>query len=384
MKRILLAIVVLTAAILLCLSASADHSVLPKEGDLNETEALNCAVRLLCAEQGLNEDGIRGHWYYHANYYTNGWLDDAEGSMWIVYLIDPEIIGETEETDEPYWIHREHTYYLQADTGAQIFVAEEHGPEDKQAWENAVNPLDWRSPLVPTMDQMQPDEVIGAAQEMISSAVGPENLHKWKDYFLIALTDNGRFWYRITIGNSSIDTIGYLSYTAWIDADTRQVIWHSDLDRLAFRYHIRQTTGSWYDWYDEQEASYEAEWGERSTWNYLQYAEFEEHCAGRPWVPEKFFGLPEENEVGYEEVCSTAIAWQTARDDTSKAWSVRSSAFIVDVYLWNWIDELMNGGIPPKIVRRWSIVLISDDPEPTTVEVWIDPATGEIADGPVG
>lgn len=283
-------------------------------------------------------------------------------------------------------------YHLRADTG-ELLHDDDVGDDGYKpvAEDEAEEPLEWRYPLVPTADQMQPDEVIAAAQEMLVGTVGEENIYKWKDYFLIALTDNGRFWYRITLGNASIDTRGYASFTAWIDADTRRVIWHSDLDRLAFRYQIRQTTGSWYDWYDEQVAAYEAEWGERSTWNYRQYAEFEEHCAGRPMTPEKFFDLPAENEASYEQACGAAIAWQTAHDDAPRAredvprvWSVRSSAFIVDVWLWNWIDEGMSSGIPPEIERRWRIILISDDPEPMTVEVWIDPATGDVVEGPVG
>lgn len=66
----LITIALSLTALLLCLTALADHSVLPKDGDLNETEALNCAVELLCADRGLTEDEVRGHWYYFATYYA--------------------------------------------------------------------------------------------------------------------------------------------------------------------------------------------------------------------------------------------------------------------------------------------------------------------------
>ena len=383
MKRILLVIVALAAAMLLCLPASADHSVLPKEGDLNETEALNCAVELLCVERGLTEDDVRGHWYYYATYYEkSSWagFSDYSGSYWHVSMINPAVSGEETKYGRVYLIHELTVYCLRADTGMPL---DDDGYKPV-AVETKDEPSDWRYPLVPTAEQMKPDEVIGAAQALLSGAVGTENIQKWKHYYIIALTDNGRFWYRVTIGNSSIGLNGYLSFTAWIDADTRQVIWHSNLDRLGFRYHIRQTAGSWFDWYDQQEAAYEAEGGDSSTWNYLQNAEFEEHCGGSPMVPEQFYGLPEEDEIGYEQACSKAIAWQTAQDDAAKVWRVKGSAFVVDVYLWNWIEDMMIKGIPPKLERRWVISLISNDPEPATVVVYIDPATGEIADGPVG
>ena len=61
MKRILLTIVVLAAAILLCLPASADHSVLPKEGDLNETQAVDVMVSFLCEQMNCGEDEVRGY-----------------------------------------------------------------------------------------------------------------------------------------------------------------------------------------------------------------------------------------------------------------------------------------------------------------------------------
>ena len=384
MKRTLFALILALVLCLCAMCALADHSVLPKEGDLNETEALNCAVKLLCEDSGLTEEEVKGHWYYWAVYYDDPlFIDDYSGSVWDVQLVDPERSGEKQDF-EHYWIHRSKVYYLNGMTGEIVERGEDYYEEEElEVWEGE-NPYDWCYPLVPTEDQMQPDEAIRMTQDILSEAVGVENADEWQDYNLYAVTDNGRFWYRMLLGNHSINPSNPFSLTVWLDASTHEVIWHSDLDRLAFRYNVYQTTGSWSNWYKEQVAEYEEKWGSRNTWNYQQYAEFEEHCAGRPDVPEKFYDVPGLNEIGYEEACSRAIAWQEANDQVSRTWTVKNSAFIVDVYLEGWTNEMMPSGIPPEYVRRWSIVLTSDDPEPVSVEIYIDPATGEIVDGPVG
>ncbi len=376
MKRILLVLVAFAAAMLLCLPASADHSVLPKDGDLNETEALNCAVRLLCAEQGLNEDDIRGHWYYFAIYYTNGWLNDAEGSMWSVDLIDPEIIGETEGTYVPYRIHCKHTYYLQADTGAQINVAEDSGTENRQEWENAEDPLDWRYPFVPSTEELQPDEAIEQARMSLAEAVGPENMDEWQDYSLTAVTDQGRFWYQIVLGHGSIEINWPLTFTMWIDADSGEVIWHSDTERLAFRYEIFRTEGSWTAWYHEQDAAREAEWGPSYTWDYRQHAAFEEECGGIVYWPERQYGMPGASDVSYEAARDAAVAWVAEEDGTGREWHVIGSWFHDDENAW--IDDMMSDGIPPAGNRYWEIGFESTEPTLIRFGVEVDPTTGEV------
>ena len=375
-KRILLVIVALAAAMLLCLPASADHSVLPKEGDLNETEALNCAVELLCVERGLTEDEVRGHWYYYATYYEeSSWagFSDYSGSYWYVSMINPAVSGEETKYGRVYLIHELMVYYLRADTGMPLQNDDGYEPV---VMETKDEPSDWRYPLVPTADQMKPDEVIGAAQSLLSGAVSTENIHKWKDYSLIALTDNGHFWYRITIGNASIDLNGYLSFTAWIDADTRQVIWHSDLDRLGFRYHIRQTTGSWFDWYDQQEAAYEAEWGPSYTWDYRQHAAFEEECRGIVYWPERQFGMPGASDVSYEAARDAAAAWVAEEKDPTREWQVIGSWFHDNENAW--IDDLLADSIPPAGNRYWEIGFESTEPTLIRLGVEVDPATGEV------
>ncbi len=83
MKRTLFVLILALALCLWAMCALADHSVLPKEGDLNETEALNCAVKLHCEDSGLTEEEVKGHWYYWAVYYDDPlFTDDYSGSVW--------------------------------------------------------------------------------------------------------------------------------------------------------------------------------------------------------------------------------------------------------------------------------------------------------------
>ncbi len=373
MKRILSAIIALAASMLLCLPASADHSVLPKEGNLNETEALNCAVSLLCADLGLNEEDIRGHWYYDAVYYTNGSFVDTEGSIWTVHLVDPDIIGETERPNAVYRVHSRHTYDLRADTGTQIADAGDSMPNE--TYENAGDPLSWLYSFVPTADQVQPHEAIEQARMTLAEAVGPDNVHEWKDYLVTAVTDQGRFWYRITLGHDSIDINWPLTFTMWIDANSGEVIWHSDAERLAFRYEIYQTEGSWTAWFNGRLDAREAEWGPSDTWDYRQHAAFEEECGGKVYWPEREFALPGASDVSFEAARDAAVAW-VAGNGGDREWHVIGSWFHDNDNAW--IDEMMHDGIPPAGNRYWEIGFESTEPTLIRFGVEVDPTTGEV------
>ena len=216
------------------------------------------------------------------------------------------------------------TYCLRADNGTQTSEVEYLEQGDKQAWENAVNPLDWRYPFVPTADQLQPHEVIEQAKMTLTEAVGPENRDEWQDYFMTAVTDQGRFWYRIVLGHGNIEIKWPLTFTMWIDADTGEVIWHSDTERLAFRYGVYETEGSWTSWYHEQSAAREAEWGPSYTWDYRQHAAFEEECGGVVNWPERQFGMPGASDICYEAARDAAVAWVEENEDPTREWQVIS------------------------------------------------------------
>ena len=383
MKRLML-VCVMIMCLCLCLTASADHSVLPKEGDMNETEALNCAVNLLCDERNLTEEDVRGDWYYYAMYYKSSnfmHYDDYNGSIWLVEMVDPEIIGETTGTIVPYWIHTKTEYYLRADTGELLSIGNEYFEEDMEVWENKEDSLDWRLPLVPTLNQVQPAEAILMAQDILSETVGAGNIDGWQDYNLIALTDQGRFWYRIVLGHGNIENNWPLTLTIWIDAKTREIIWHSDTDRLAFRYEIYRTAGSWTAWYNEQLASREEEWGPSNTWDYRQHAAFEEECGGIVYWPERLYGLPGDTDISYEAARDAAIAWLNSEEGPSWEWHLIGSWFHDNENAW--IDDMMSDGIPPEGNRYWEIGVEGTESELIRFGIMVNPVTG-VVDGTIG
>ena len=106
MKRTALMVIILMIALLTCLSAFADHSVLPSAGDLNETQALDIMVSFLCQQMNCSEDEIRGRFHYMATYYPkSSWVNDYRGSLWGVCINSPE--------------PREDVSYAKADINAQ-------------------------------------------------------------------------------------------------------------------------------------------------------------------------------------------------------------------------------------------------------------------------
>ena len=361
-KRILLVIVALAAAMLLCLSASADHSVLPKEGDLNETQAVDVMVSFLCEQMNCGEDEVRGHYHYHAIYYPSAsWLDDYPGPVWSLVV----------DSSEP----RNDISYADADIDArtgEIINWRARSDWDWAGYEGGLNTY----PLIPRKGQVQPHEVIQRARTMLAEAVGPENAGEWQDYNMGADTDQGHFWYRIILGHDNIEIRWPLTFTMWIDADSGEVIWHTDTDRLAFRYGIYKAEGSWTAWYHEQYAAREAEWGPSYTWDYRQHAAFEEECRGIVYWPERQFGMPGASDVSYEAACDAAAAWVAEEKDPTREWQVIGSWFHDNENAW--IDDMMRDGIPPEGNRYWEIGFESTEPTLRRFGVMVDPATGEV------
>ena len=82
---------------ILCFPAFADHSVLPAEGDMNETQALDRAIEIICQEKNIGEEKVRGHWFFYTCYYESTFYYDYDADMfqsydvssWSVNLVEP-------------------------------------------------------------------------------------------------------------------------------------------------------------------------------------------------------------------------------------------------------------------------------------------------------
>ncbi|MBR6029454.1 MAG: hypothetical protein IKP40_10225 [Clostridia bacterium] len=365
MKRTALMVIILMIALLTCLSAFADHSVLPSAGDLNETQALDIMVSFLCQQMNCSEDEIRGRFHYMATYYPkSSWVNDYRGSLWGVCINSPE--------------PREDVSYAKADINAQTGEIIEFLLSDEWDWTGYEEGLD-RLPLIPAKDQMQPHEAIDRARAILAETVGSDHAEEWQDYHLAAVTDQGRFWYLIILGRDNIEAKWPLTLTVWIDADTGEVIWHSDTERLAFRYEIYRNTGSWTAWYSEQIAGRVAEWGPSYTWDYRQHAAFEEACGGIIYWPERLYGLPGDADTSFDAACDAAAAWVSETEDPAGEWCMIGSWFHDDENGWiNWIDCEYAGGIPPEDTRYWEIGFESSQPSLTRFGVKVDCVTGEV------
>ena len=375
-------VITIIITLFLCLFAVyalADHSTIPKDSDMNDTQALDKAVELFCAEHGINEDILRGHWYCWLIYYdSQSWIDGYSGSVWDVEIVSPEIeIDEYGEDAHPAII-----YYLNATTGELLEKENWYAYEHEDEW---LYP--WNYMFIPTKDQMQPTEALHRAQELLQETIKCDNdtLNKWYDYMIRGCTDtNGKFWYHVEIGFS-----GYLGgyedpfmWNVYLDANTGEIIWQSDPVRFAKRYAISKSGISWYDWYDEQIVMYEELWGNMDQWDYLKEAAFEEHCGGHPSWPEPHRGLPREDECTYAEACAAALAWLAEQDgDTPHAWTVKHSVFYVDPN--NRIHYLLPQGITEN-EHLWALWFTYDGSTDRPVLIYIDPATCEVTAGPRG
>ena len=378
MKKLFSALLII--CLFLDLTAYADHSVLRMPGEINETEALDRAVSCLCSELKLSEDEIRGKWYCSSEYYRK-----TENNIWWISLIDPNVNG----FHNPLQIHREFYYQLNAADGSMIQT------DESVAYDDPNDPLDWEFMLVPTKDQMQPAEALEKAQALLQEALNcdKETLHEWRDYLLTGITDmnsvsekNGRFWYHIRLGygGSLGDDTDALTWHVYLDANTREVIWQSDPERFAGRWAVQSTGTNWYDWFNEQKKIYTEKWGDFNTWDYLKYAEFDQHCSGFPYFPEAFYGLPGDTDLSYEEALTIAESWLTEHE-TQSDWHLMSSSFFIDLNNW-YHTQLMQGIIHQE--RVWCFVFrragASDHDWHAQIHVYVDPETGEVVDGPQG
>ena len=359
----------LAAFIFLGLTAYADHSVLTQPGEINVTDALDQAIGNFCSGQNLSEDDIRGKWYCSSTYYRK-----AENNIWWISLMDPNVIG----FRDPLQIHRWFSYKLNAADG----TIEE--TDEFVAYDDPSDPLDWGFMLVPTKDQMQPAEALEKAQALLQEALNcdEDTIHEWRDYMLTGVTDmnsisekNGRFWYHIWLGYGGYlgSDDGALAWHVYLDANTREIVWQSDPERFAGRWAVQATGVSWYDWYDEELKTYEEKWGDDKTWDYLKHAEFEKHCFGLRYWPEKCYDLPAENEISYEDALIAARAWITKRYPEN-SWQLQGSALFADIYN-EYTVRVVNG---KEKVRAWELTFVDENDPRLQEEVLIDPQTGEV------
>ena len=378
---LILALTITTAAV------CADHSVLPAADELDETQALNRAVALLCAERGIDEADVRGHWYCYSVYYdASTWFEDSTEAFWEIILVDPQVSRE----GDGYRVHPAVRYRLDAATGEPITDSEENREGlEWEAWERS-DPADWRYRYVPTTDQMQPAEALRRAQELLCEAIDCDMetvAALWRDYVLSGSTDHdGRFWYHVHLGYGGGLGTEHSPFTwhVYLDADTGAVVWQSDPARFAGRWAVRSSGQSWSNWYDEQRSLFEAAWGNPADWDYLQWLTFEEHCFGLPYWPEPHNGLPRADECSFEAACDAALAWlaeEDAENGATHSWQISGSAFYADTN--NWTHTLLHRGVTEN-ERKWSLIFVSDDPSPVRMLVYVDPATGEVTDGPRG
>lgn len=388
MKRILTVMLALLAAAV-CLTAAADHSVLPRPGDMDETQAVDRAVALFCAGSGADEAEIRGHWYYSAIYYETLYSDE-EPPVWWVRLVDPQPDGA--EADGRTLRHPSWVYVIRAGDGERLpweaFAGdsgETGGKADgfaydnrEDVWEDTSEPGAWNFLPVPTKEQLQPAEALDRARELLAECLGPEeSVDPWRDYWLQAATDGGRYRILVTLGRGRIDPDGPLSWNVWLDADTGEVIWQSDPARFRGRYAVWKETGSWTNWYAEREQAREEAWGEQDTWTCEQMAAFEEECFGRPYWPgpERFYALPGEGDISPEQACAAAEAWFAAEHGDSAEWAVTGFCFVDDRNGWLHPESET---IPPQHTRYWYVNILCEDPSLRFISVMVDAQTGEV------
>lgn len=369
MKRVMLMITALVAAILMCLPALADHSVLPKEGDLNETQAVDVMVSLLCRRLNCDEEDIRGHWYYFAVYYPEArFLDGYNGSAWSI-TAEP-----AESQDSISWAEAA----IDAQTGDVI----EWDEDTVGVWADDPDSR-YRVPLIPRKDQMQPAEAIECAIDLLTEALEAyspfDDASLWRGYMLFGSSDEtGRFWYHVILGSTDDSP---WSWHVWLDANTSEVIWQTDAERFAHRCIYLHTGMTYEGAYQYKLAQFEERWGNSVNWNYIQAAEFEEQCFGHPSWPEPHWGLPNEDECSYEEACEAAITYLSGGVQTNGSWSVVGSIFYVDPY--GRIHDLIARGITEN-EHLWALWLVNEPAPTERVLVYIDPDTCEVTDGPVG
>ena len=176
----------------------ADHSVVPEEGVLDETAALDTAVAELSRCLGCEEDQIRGCYYYRAVYSrTSSW---SNYPSWDVMVFGPSADGEAYTRSD---------FELNALTGEVLHkeIGSYSYPE-YQVME---------TPAIPRKDQMQPAEAVALAREMIREALelSDEEMNStWRHYVLSGWNTGSEHRYAVTVGHQDL----------WSNA------WHAVLD----------------------------------------------------------------------------------------------------------------------------------------------------------
>ena len=381
----MLILLILSAVLGFCLSAAADHSVVRREGDMDATQALDIAVVLVCEKLGITEKEIRGHWFYDFDYYENaGWVDEADGPVWYFSLLNPDEPGTYDvpgAADFPGFMESRLTTYpgyivvLSAADGSLLRMEEETRYD-------SGDPLDWQKLMVPAEGQLQPQQALDRAYELLAEALGQtmeDVLREFRDYIMLASStpEGGRFWYHAVLSN-----IGNMSdhcFNVWLDADTGEIVCQTDPGMFAGRYGLWSQGISQHDWYWEQVRAQESEWGGMDTWDYLQLAAFEERCYGNPyWQIRPRYALPGEGDCTLEEAESAALAWLTEQDG-SRTWKLTGSALIDNENDFEYRLAVFEA--EPE--RRWQLTWQSDDGR--TEEVYVDAGTGQVTDdGPRG
>ncbi len=315
MKRMML--ICFAVILLMPITVTADHSVLPAPGLMDETQALDTAVSQLCEKHGRNEEEIRGKWYYEALYYPNSSWKGYTVPCWSMNIHAPQ--GKPDGTLI--------SYHFDIDAGSGEILEEEMG--DFGWLESDL--VDCR--LIPGKDQLQPADAIACARVMIQGTLGwtDEAMEDaWQDYWMMGWNENGEHWYYVCV-----DTPPLWDH-CWeviLDVDTGSVIWHTDPGRYAARLAIEESGVSYEEWYHEQVTAYTAEWGDDQTWDYEQRAAFEEHCHGTPEDPDPHYGLPGEEDCSLGEALNAIeqyLAQWAAPGVDQEAWMLAGSGFCVD------------------------------------------------------
>lgn len=396
MKKLLFSAMILS--LLLTVPALADHSVLPAEKVLDETQALDLALGLLGGQLNLPEEEIRGHWFFSSWYVEKGFYIDestgefveADGPMWSISLFNPELSGISENTEyvpDPEngneFGYREIKVPLTTLTCHVLKInARDVSLLNIQTRENIL-PKRWNDQLilVPGKEQLQPQEALDRAYSLLTDALGlPEEEVQaaFRDYVISASSALGekRCWYHVEL-SASRSLPPEKGFHVYLDMDSGEVVRQTDPGMIAGRFSLWQQGLDHETWVHEQLLAQEAEWGPREAWDYRQNAAFTERCFGRPFdVLEPSMGLPGENDCGLEEAEKAA---RSLLPEPADDWVLASSAFWTD-YSGDMFTRL--AGFNTESERMWQLDFVSPGGQRETV--YIDPVTCESADGGVG
>ena len=223
MKKLLFSAMILS--LLLTVPALADHSVLPAEKVLDETQALDLALGLLGRQLNLPEEEIRGNWFFTSCYYedtfyideSTGEIVEADGPMWSISLFSPEPSGTSETTEyvpDPEngneFGYREIKVLLPTLTCYVLKINARDGSllnTRTTEYEVSKNIDEFQLILVPGKEQLQPQEALDRAYSLLTDALGlPEEDVRaaFRDYVLFASSALGekRCWYHVELNAS--------------------------------------------------------------------------------------------------------------------------------------------------------------------------------------